>query len=137
MSTLTIEAQINNLPKVLAFIRASLEQGLCPPATQMQIELAVEEVFVNIASYAYGGSIGLATLDCLLKENPSGVCITISDDGREFNPLLHEDADVTLPAHKRSIGGLGIFLVKKTMDEVTYERKGNCNVLTLKKNWLH
>ena len=137
MSTLTIDAVTKNLPKVLEFIRTYLEQGSCPSATQMQIELAVEEVFVNIANYAYGSTIGSANICCTLTKHPSGVCITISDRGCEFNPLLHKETDLTLPARERSIGGLGIFLVKKNMDEVTYKRKENCNVLTFKKNWSH
>lgn len=137
MSTLTIEALTKNLPKVLEFVRTCLEQGSCPAATQRQIELAVEEIFVNIANYAYGNAVGSAQLCCTLKKKPLGICITISDKGCEFNPLLHKETDLTLPIQERNIGGLGIFLVKKIVDEVTYERKENCNVLTLKKNWSH
>lgn len=135
MSTLTIDALTNNLPKVLSFIHANLEQGLCPSSTQAKIELAVEEVFVNIANYAYGDAVGSVAISCMLKTNPMGICITISDNGCAFNPLLHKKADLTLPAQERGIGGLGIFLFKKIMDEVTYARKDNCNVLTLTKNW--
>lgn len=137
MSTLTIEARTKNLPIVLEFIRTNLEQCSCPAATQRQIELAVEEIFVNIANYAYGGAAGSVDICCTLKQKPSVICITISDKGFAFNPLLHKETDLTLPVQERSIGGLGIFLVKKNMDEVTYERKGNCNVLTLIKNLSH
>ena len=99
----------------------------------MQIELAVEEIFVNIAHYAYRPQIGQATVRVEVKEEPLSVIITFIDRGVPYDPLKRSDPDVTLSAEEREIGGLGIFMTKKVMDEVAYEYKDGQNVLTLKK----
>ncbi len=99
----------------------------------MQIELAVEEIFVNIANYAYAPEIGRATVRVSVSDDPLTVTITFIDRGVPYDPLKRSDPDVTLSAEEREIGGLGIFMTKKVMDEVAYEYKDGQNVLTLKK----
>ena len=99
----------------------------------MQIELAVEEIFVNIANYAYAPEIGRATVRVSVSDDPLTVTITFIDCGVPYDPLKRSDPDVTLSAEEREIGGLGIFMTKKVMDEVAYEYKDGQNVLTLKK----
>ena len=127
---LTLPAEIDRLPEVLSFVEEQLEEIGCPMKAQMQVSVAVEEVYVNIASYAYAPGTGMATIRLAMTEEQA-VTITFIDSGVAFNPLEKEDPDVSLPAEEREIGGLGIFMTKKTMDEVRYERLGDNNVLTL------
>ncbi len=129
-----IEAERGNLDKVLAFVDEHLEMAGCPMKAQMQIDLAVEEIFVNIASYAYQPDKGNAVLRVEVAEDPLQVILTFLDRGKPYDPLAKEDPDITLSAEQRQIGGLGIFMVKKTMDDVQYEYKDGQNILTLKKN---
>ncbi|MBQ6322926.1 MAG: ATP-binding protein [Lachnospiraceae bacterium] len=110
-----------------------LEQAGCSLAEKMKIDLAVEEIFINIASYAYPKKNGEAVIRVSYSKDPAQVCITFMDRGIPYNPLARDDPDVTLPAVKRQIGGLGIFLTKKTMDEVAYEYKDGHNILKLTK----
>ncbi|MBR6472474.1 MAG: ATP-binding protein [Firmicutes bacterium] len=131
---LNIEASTDNLGKVLDFLNQKLKAIDCPPKTGMQIEVAVEEIFTNIANYAYAPDKGNATIRFDTSEDPLAVAITFIDQGMPFDPLKKEDPDVTLPAEERSVGGLGILMVKKTMDEVTYDYRDGKNILRLKKN---
>lgn len=131
---LEIDADIMNLDQVQSFVEEHLAQIECSPKSQMQIGLAVEEVFVNIAHYAYAPDIGTATVRVEVTQDPVCVTITFIDHGVPYDPLKKEDPDVTLSADQRQIGGLGIFLTKKTMDNVSYEYKNGQNILTLKKN---
>ncbi|MCR5134681.1 MAG: ATP-binding protein [Clostridiales bacterium] len=129
-----IEAVGENLAKVMSFVDEHLEEAGCPMRAQMQIDLAVEEIFVNIANYAYRPDKGNATIRVEVSENPLQVTLTFVDRGVPYDPLARQDPDVSLPAEQREIGGLGIFLVKQTMDDVTYEYKDGQNILTLKKS---
>ncbi len=131
---LTIDAKVENLDQVLGFLDAFLERLDCPMKAQMQMDLAVEELFVNVASYAYGENTGKATLELMAKpESRSAVTLVLTDEGMKFNPLEKEDPDLTLPAEERGIGGLGILMVKKNVDEITYRRVDGKNILTMKK----
>ena len=129
----TVEASTENLSEVTAFIDELLEQADCPMKTRMQIELAAEEIFVNIAHYAYAPEKGDATIRVELTEEPKEARITFIDRGRPYDPLQKTDPDVTLSAEERSIGGLGVFMTKKVMDDVSYEYRSGQNILTLKK----
>lgn len=130
-NTLTVDALNENLHKVMDFVDGVLEENDCFMKTQMQVDLAVEEIFTNISNYAYEGGSGKAeiTANCNGKE----LTIVFKDSGTPYNPLEKADPDTTLSSDKRQIGGLGIFLVKKNMDDVLYEYKNNQNVLTMKK----
>ena len=130
---LEIEALTDNLPKVLEFIDTKLEELECSMKAQMQIDIAVEEIFVNIAHYAYAPEIGNAKVRVEVEEEPLTVMITFIDQGMPYDPLARQDPDLTLPAEERDIGGLGVFLTKKMMDDVSYEYKDGSNVLRLKK----
>jgi anti-sigma regulatory factor (Ser/Thr protein kinase) len=130
---LELEASVENLPKVLTFVDGFLERADCSMKEQMQLDVAVEEIFVNIASYAYNPGIGKATVRVEVSEDPVTVSITFIDQGVPYDPLEKDDPDVTLSAEKRQIGGLGIFMVKQSMDDVLYEYKDGSNMLTLKK----
>lgn len=132
MKELNIEAKTENLDDVLAFVNGELESFGCGMKQQMQIELSVEEIFVNIAHYAYTPNIGMAIIRVDVDETNTAI-LTFIDSGIPYNPLEKADPDITLSADERQIGGLGIFMVKKNMDEVIYEHKDGQNILTLKK----
>ena len=134
MKELIIEAKRENLLEVQAFVDEHLEEVGCPMQTQTVIDIAVEELFVNIASYAYDPEIGIAVVQVTVHEEPLSVEITFIDNGVQYDPLAKEDPDVTLSANERKKGGLGIFMVKKSMDKVIYEYKDGKNILTIKKN---
>ncbi len=126
-------ARNEELPQVMGFIEEELKKAKCPTRTAKRILLCVEELFTNVASYAYpdgGGEVSFA-ITCRNKM----MTLRRSDSGIPFDPLKKEDPDVTLPAEERQIGGLGIFIVKKTMDDVHYEYKDGKNILSMKKKW--
>ncbi len=133
MEKLTIEATVENLATVTEFITSSLEEKNCSMKTIMQMELVIEEIFVNVASYAYRPNVGNVTI-CKEFDNQS-ITISFIDSGVDYNPLEHEDPDTNAEIEDRDIGGLGIFLVKKNVDEISYERKDGQNILTIKKNF--
>lgn len=133
MKELVIEAKKTNLDAVLSFIDEQLGEAECSKKTRMTIDVAVEELFVNISSYAYDPKIGTAVVQVSVHNVPLSVEITFIDNGKPYDPLAKPDPDVTLDAEHRQIGGLGIFMVKKSMDDVQYEYKDGRNILTIKK----
>ena len=133
MKELTLEARVDSLPRVLAFVDEYLESLDCSMKVQMQIDVAVEEIYVNVASYAYAPKTGSVTITLETEDTPRSVTITFTDSGVPYDPLAKEDPDVTLSADERKIGGLGIYMVKKTMDSMTYEYKNKQNVLKMTK----
>ncbi len=133
MKELELDALRENLPTVLAFVDEQLETIECPMDTQVTIDIAVEELFVNIASYAYESGVGNAVIQVDILHDPLSVIITFIDSGMEYNPLAKEDPDITLPLHERKKGGLGVYMVKQSMDDVTYEYKDGKNILTIRK----
>lgn len=134
MKELTIEATIDNIAVVTAFVDEQLEAIGCPMKAQTQIDIAIDELFGNIAHYAYNPEVGSATVRVDVVEDPLAVRITFIDDGVPYDPLARKDPDVTLSAEERDIGGLGIYMVKKSMDNVSYEYKDGQNVLHILKN---
>ncbi|HAG12476.1 MAG TPA: ATP-binding protein [Ruminococcus sp.] len=133
MKELDIEALTDNLDTVLQFVDSALEKTDCSPKIRMQIDLAVEEIFVNIATYAYHPETGPACLRIDVQPDGSVVRITFIDHGIPYDPLKKADPDITLKTNDREIGGLGIFLVKKTMDHIRYEYVNGSNILTIEK----
>ena len=131
--TLKIPADLKKLTDVLLFIDDQLENIGCPLKTQMMIDIVVEELFVNIAHYAYRNGMGEAVISVQKHLDPAEIIIEFRDNGIPFNPLEKEDPDVTLSAEKRKIGGLGIFMVKKNVDDIKYRRENDQNILTIMK----
>jgi len=134
MKELTVDAAIENVPTVTAFVDQQFEQLDCPPKMQMQVDIAIDELFGNIANYAYNPETGSATVRVEVKENPTEIVITFIDNGVSYDPLAKADPNTTLSAEQREIGGLGIYMVKKSMDDVSYEYKNGQNILRIKKN---
>ena len=127
MKSITVEAKIENVDKVTEFVNEVLEEKECPLKVQMQLDVAIDEIFGNIAYYAYGKGSGNATIQIEMEDNPPKITLTFIDQGIPYNPLESKDIE------DREIGGLGIFLVKKTMDELSYEYVDGQNILTMKK----
>lgn len=132
---LEVEAKVEELPRVDAFVQEQLEQYGCPSKVLMQVRLAVEEIFVNISSYAYAPETGPAVVRLEIRDDPMEVEITFMDRGVPYDPLQTEDPDVDIGIDQRQIGGLGIFLVKQTMDDVRYEYTQGRNILRIVKSW--
>ncbi len=135
MDELRIEASVPNLDQVLAFVDEKLEAGGCPMRTVMQINVAVEEIFVNISSYAYAPGSGEAVIGVSCDGEKREATVELRDSGVPFDPLAKPDPDVTLSAEEREIGGLGIFMVKKSMDSVEYAYRDGQNTLRLTKRY--
>ena len=131
MKEITLEARQENVRALTEMVDAELEKLDCPMKAQMQIELAIDEIFTNIVSYAYGSGTGTATVQMSYDAGTGEVSLVFMDSGVPYDPLKKEDPDVNLPAEERAIGGLGIFLVKKTMDDMRYEYRDGRNCLTL------
>lgn len=129
-----LPATIDNISTVMSFVDAELEKRNCPEEEKIKIDVAIDEVFANIASYAYAPAEGEATVKVEFTEEPLQVTIIFIDNGKPYNPLLKDDPDTTLSAEERAIGGLGIFIVKQSMDSVEYSYEEGCNVLKIKKN---
>ena len=133
MKELTVEAKIENIEAVTDFVNEQLEALDCPMKAQMQIDIAIDELFGNIAHYAYNPEIGKATVRVEVTQDPLAVVITFIDNGVPYDPLAKTDPDTTLSAEEREIGGLGIYMVKKSMDEIAYDYKDGQNILKIKK----
>lgn len=134
MKELTIAATVENIAVVTDFVNEELEALDCPMKAQMQIDIAIDELFGNIAQYAYNPERGDATVRVEVVEEPLSVVITFIDKGVPYDPLAKEDPDTTLTAEERSLGGLGIYMVKKSMDEISYSYEDGKNILSIKKH---
>ena len=134
MKELNIAATVENIEVVTDFVNEQLEALDCPMKVQMQIDIAIDELFGNIAHYAYHPEVGDATVRVEVTEDPLSVVVTFIDNGVPYDPLAKEDPDTTLSVEERKIGGLGIYMVKKSMDDIAYEYKDGQNILKIKKN---
>ena len=133
MKEITIEATPDNIDMVIDFVNEQLEEYGCGMREQMAIDVAVDELFANIAKYAYSPETGYATVLVGVIIEPLSVEITFIDHGVPYDPLAKSDPDTSLSIEDRPIGGMGIFIVKKSMDIVNYEYKDGKNILTIKK----
>ncbi|MCF0142437.1 MAG: ATP-binding protein [Parasporobacterium sp.] len=133
MKEMVVKAVVENIEPVTDFVNEELEAVGCSPKIRAQIDIAIDELFGNIANYAYHPEIGTARVVVYVEENPLAVYITFIDRGVPYDPLKAEDPDVTLGLEERDIGGLGVFMAKKFMDDIQYEYKDGQNILTVKK----
>ena len=132
---LTVPAVRERLSELTAMLDELLESEDCNMKAQVQLDIAFEEIFINIASYAYGADTGDAEIDfCVFSENGNkSLRITFADRGTPYDPLAKPDPDITKGADEREIGGLGIFMVKKSMDDIVYHYENGKNILQLEK----
>ncbi len=134
MQDITLQASDDTLYTVLDAIEAHLCKNGCPDAVKTQVLISVEEIYVNIAHYAYGGDKGEATVQMEVTQNPRICRVVFKDRGIPYNPLEKEDPDISLSAGEREIGGLGIFMVKQCMDKITYRYEDGYNILAIEKH---
>ena len=133
MKEITLKAVIENIPLATAFVDEALEEVGCSMKAQMQIDVAMDELFCNVARYADGSEEGDATVQFDFDMSTRTASITLIDSGKPFDPLSVTEPDTTSSAADRPIGGLGIFLVRKTMDEMSYQYLDGRNRLTIRK----
>lgn len=133
MTNQTFPAKTEALPDILGFVEETLEGYGCPMKVQMAVCVAIEEVFVNVAHYAYGDGQGDMTLGIGFDPEARILTFRMTDKGIPFDPLQKPDPDITLSAEDREIGGLGIFITKQTMDTLAYARENGENILTMTK----
>lgn len=133
MKELTVEATVESIPVITEFVDEQLAQYNCPMKAQAQIDIAIDELFSNIVHYAYHPEVGPATVRVEVVEDPLSVVITFIDQGVPYDPLAKADPNVNLSAEEREAGGLGIYIVKKNMNEITYEYKDGRNILRIRK----
>lgn len=135
MKELTVEAIVEQIETVTEFVNAELEKLDCPMKARIQLDIAIDEIVSNIAYYAYGERTGTVTvrIEALQKEN--GVQLMFLDSGVPYDPLTRQDPDISAEIEERKEGGLGIFLVRKTMDDMKYEYKDGQNCLTIRKSF--
>ena len=133
MKEITLPAIIENISRVTAFVDEQLEALDCPMKAQIQIDVAIDELFGNIARYAYAPGTGEAAVRFDFDADTRTVSITFLDSGIPFDPLARAAPDIHAPAAERGVGGLGIYLVRKTMDRVDYRYADGKNILTIQK----
>lgn len=128
-----MEAIKANIPQITEFVNTELDRLGCSIKAQMAIDIAIDEMLANISSYAYAAGKGTVEVRVDFDEENRTVAITFMDRGIPFDPLQRKEPDTSLPAEEREIGGLGIFLVRKTMDAMEYRRENGTNILTIRK----
>ena len=134
MREITVDAAVDQITVVTAFVNEQLAELGCSERVRIQVDMAIDELFGNIARYAYDPDTGPATVRVDVEEDPLCVIISFIDQGTPFNPLAKEMPDTTgMKARERPIGGLGLFMVKKTMDDVAYAYEDGKNILTIRK----
>lgn len=131
MKEITVDATIDNVQTITDFVDERLEEMNCPVKAQMQIDIVIDELCSNVARYAYSDKTGKVTVSVDTVDKPMKVWLTFTDEGVPYNPLAKEDPDITLSAEERKLGGLGIYMVKKMMDEFHYEYKDGKNIVTV------
>lgn len=133
MKELTMSADRKNIPAVIEFVNQELDALGCSLKAEAQIDIAIDEIYSNIVKYGYEEEGGEVTVSFDTSEEPLAMTLSFRDEGKPFNPLERRDPDVTLSAKDRKIGGLGIFMVKKSMDDIRYEYRDGKNILTIRK----
>ena len=133
MKEWSFEATIDRIPWLTDQINEVLEELECPMKAQMQIDVAIDELLANVASYAYAPGTGDVTVRFDYDAQSRTVAITFIDSGIPYDPVQKPDPDITLAAEEREVGGLGIFMVKKSMDEMVYARRDGRNELIIRK----
>ena len=130
---LVVDAKIGNIIEITKFVDSVLDEYGCELKPKLQIDVAIDEIASNIALYAYRGNDGFIKTQIELLEDGNRVMMRFIDGGMPFDPLKHGAPDITASARDRVVGGLGIHIMKKTMDDVVYEYNGGKNILTLTK----
>ena len=131
MDKIVLESKMENIKKVIEFVNSKIEKCNFKEKEKLEINIAIDELFGNIVKYAYGEEVGIVEVQVKVKENPLEVEITFIDSGTKYNPLEREEPNIEANLNERKIGGLGIFIARKLMDEIKYEYKDGKNVLSI------
>ena len=131
--TLRVAADIENIEKVTELVGEVLKGTDCSCQVRDKINVAVDEIFSNIAKYAYAPGKGDVTVSAETDKDRESITVTFKDNGKKYDPLEVNDPDVSLSADERTPGGLGVYMVRKLMDDVSYEYKDGQNILKIKK----
>lgn len=129
----TLDATIENVETITGLIDEKLEEAGASMKAEMQINIVIDEIFSNIAKYGYASGKGDATVTLDILQDPLRAEITFINSGEPYDPLAQEDPDIHAALDDRPMGGLGILIIKKTMDDVSYEFKDKQNILTVVK----
>ncbi len=134
---LTVYAKLDQLDTVLGLVQKALSESTCPPKIQKKILVCAEELFVNVVNYAYGSVPGKFTLELEINDTDTGgqISICMKDHGVPFDPLQHKTPELTASAEDRKIGGLGIYMVRNIMDQISYEYLEQKNIVRMTKKW--
>jgi anti-sigma regulatory factor (Ser/Thr protein kinase) len=130
-TVLTLKNDLGEITRLAEELEGFCERNAVSPGSLMALNLALEEIVTNVISYGFEDGSHEIDLELLLDDGM--VQATVADDGKPYDPLQREDPDVDAPLEERDIGGLGVLLVKKLMDDVTYARTDGRNVLTIRK----
>ena len=133
MLEITVKAIREKLDEITESVNNALMEHGCSMRDVLRLDVVIDEIFANIAGYAYAPGTGDVTIRLSFENDPPKVTLTFIDSGKPFDPLKRDDPDTKLDAAHRQIGGLGIFVVKKTMDEVGYRYADGQNILTVAK----
>ena len=134
MNNYQFDANVELVDEMIAPIISSLEEIETEHKKIYQINLALEEILVNVAKYAYSPNTGIIDISYEISDNPKQLKVIIKDKGKEFNPLEKEEPDLAASVQDRKIGGLGIYIAKNIVDDIKYQRINNENVLEFVKN---
>lgn len=135
--SIEVEATLTQLETVMSFLEEALEEAGCPMKTSMKIAVSIEELYVNVVNYAYTPLTGVCIMmiQAEYEGEQGSVRIELRDKGKAFNPWLRENPDISLSAEEREIGGLGIYMVKQSMDRVDYHYENGENRVSVEKDW--
>lgn len=133
MKDLLVESKIEDIEAVTKFVQTELQSLGCSGHAVMQIKMAIDEIFGNICYYAYGSKTGPVKVSVGMDDERKTAVLTFSDNGIPYNPLEADIPDIELDGEERPVGGLGIFIVREMMDDITYEYKDGKNILCLTK----
>ena len=133
MLEITVNASVNEIRTATEFVNRQLKEIGCSEWFRIQVDIAVDEILGNIARFAYGRNTGSATVRFDTENDPRNIVLTFIDRGKPYDPLTAAVPDISLPAKERSIGGLGLFMVRKIMDDVSYSYRDGQNILTVRK----
>ena len=133
MHKITVPAKIENLQKVFNFVNMQLNSVAYNMKSRLQLELSIEEAYVNISKYAYESDEGKVEILSRVDEDPLQITVKFMDSGIPYNPLKNEDPDIYTNTEEKELGGLGIFLIKKNVDNIGYEYLNGKNILTIQK----
>lgn len=129
------QAILQDITATTEFVEQELERMGCPPKAAIQLSIAIDEIFSNIIHYGYGEKPGPVTVEVMEQAEPRAVCLRFTDEGIPYNPLTAAEPDVVRAAAEDSVGGLGIYMVKNTMDDMRYQYENGRNILTIQKNF--